>query len=132
MASFKVTSGEPALNWAYNIKEIRLADVLLMAAECFNRSGNDTKAQTYLNRVRARVVLPAKTSTGATLLQDIYDERRLELATEGFRFWDLLRTNKAATILGGQGFKTGKHELLPIPQSEIDIMQGGFKQNAGY
>ena len=132
LASFKVTSGEPALNWAYNIKEIRLADVLLMAAECFNRSGNDTKAQTYLNRVRARVVLPAKTSTGATLLQDIYDERRLELATEGFRFWDLLRTNKAATILGGQGFKTGKHELLPIPQSEIDIMQGGFKQNAGY
>jgi starch-binding outer membrane protein, SusD/RagB family len=132
LAAFKVTSGEPALNWGYNIKEIRLADVLLMAAECFNRSGNDAKAQTYLNRVRTRVALPAKTSAGVPLLEDIYAERRLELATEGMRFWDLLRTNKAATVLAGQGFKTNKHELLPIPQSEIDIMQGGFKQNAGY
>lgn len=132
LAAFKATSGEPALNWGYNTKEIRLADVLLMAAECFNRSGNDAKAQTYLNRVRARVALAAKTSTGAALLQDIYDERRLELATEGMRFWDLLRTGKAATVLAGQGFKAGKHELLPIPQSEIDIMQGAFKQNAGY
>ena len=132
LAAFKATSGEPALNWGYNIKEIRLADVLLLAAECFNRSGNDGKALTYLNRVRTRVVLPSKTSAGATLLQDIYDERRLELATEGHRFWDLLRTGKAATVLAGQGFKAGKHELLPIPQSEIDIMQGNFKQNVGY
>ena len=132
LAAFKATSGEPALNWGYNIKEIRLADVLLMAAECFNRSGNDVKAQTYLNRVRARVALSAKTSTGATLLQDIYDERRLELATEGMRFWDLIRTNKAATVLSNQGFKAGKHEFLPLPQGEVDIMQGAFKQNSGY
>lgn len=132
LASFKATSGEPALNWGYNTIEIRLADVLLMAAECFNRSGNDAKAQTYLNRVRARVLLSPKTTTGATLLQDIYDERRMELATEGFRFWDLIRTGKAATVLAGQGFRAGKHEYLPIPQSEIDIMQGAFKQNAGY
>jgi starch-binding outer membrane protein, SusD/RagB family len=132
LAAFKATSGEPALNWGYNIKEIRLADVLLMAAECFNRSSNDVKALTYLNRVRTRVLLPSKTSAGATLLQDIYDERRLELATEGFRFWDLLRTGKAATVLAGQGFKANKNELLPVPQSEIDIMQGNFKQNLGY
>ena len=132
LAALKATSGEPALNWGYNIKEVRLADVLLMAAECFNRSGNDGKALTYLNRVRTRVALPSKASAGATLLQDIYDERRLELATEGMRFWDLLRTGKAATVLAGQGFKANKHELLPLPQSEIDIMQGGFKQNAGY
>ena len=132
LAAFKATSGEPALNWGYNSIEIRLADVLLMAAECFNRSGNDAKAQTYLNRVRTRVLLPNKTTTGATLLQDLYDERRMELATEGMRFWDLIRTGKAATVLAGQGFKAGKHEYLPIPQSEIDIMQGAFKQNAGY
>ncbi len=132
LADFKATTGEPALNWGYNTKEIRFADVLLMAAECFDRSGNDPKAQTYLNRVRTRVALPAKTSTGATLLEDIYTERRLELATEGLRFWDLIRTNKAATVLGGQGFRTGKHELLPLPQSEIDIMRGNFKQNPGY
>ena len=132
LAKFKATSGEPALNWPYNTIEIRLADVLLMAAECFNRSGNDAKAQTYLNRVRTRVLLSNKTTTGATLLQDIYDERRMELATEGMRFWDLQRTGKAATVLAGQGYKTGKHEYLPIPQSEMDIMQGGFKQNTGY
>ncbi len=132
LAAFKATSGEPALNWGYNTKEIRLADVLLMAAECFNRSGNDGKAQTYLNRVRTRVALSAKTSTGSTLLEDIYTERRLELATEGLRFWDLMRTGKAATVLAAQGYKANKHELLPIPQSEIDIMQGNFKQNQGY
>ena len=132
LAAFKATSGEPALNWGYNIKEIRLADVLLMAAECFNRSGNYAKALTYLNRVRTRVALPARTSAGATLLEDIYTERRLELATEGFRFWDLLRTGKAVTVLGARGFKANKSELLPLPQSEIDIMQGGFKQNQGY
>ncbi len=132
LAAFKATSGEPALNWGYNTKEIRLADVLLMAAECFNRSGNDGKALTYLNRVRTRVLLPARTSAGTTLLDDIYTERRLELATEGFRFWDLLRTGKAVTVLGSKGFKANKNELLPVPQSEIDIMQGGFKQNAGY
>jgi starch-binding outer membrane protein, SusD/RagB family len=132
LAAFKATSGEPALNWGYNTIEIRLADVFLMAAECFNRSGNDAKAQTYLNKVRTRVVLTGKTSTGATLLQDIYDERRMELATEGMRFWDLVRTGKAATVLGAQGFKAGKHEILPLPQPEIDIMQGGFKQNVGY
>jgi starch-binding outer membrane protein, SusD/RagB family len=132
LAAFKATSGEPALNWGYNIKEIRLADVLLMAAECFNRSGNDGKAQTYLNRVRTRVALPAKTTTGPVLLEDIYTERRLELATEGMRFWDLMRTGKVATVLSAQGYKANKHELLPIPQSEIDIMQGGFKQNQGY
>ncbi|MEY4934544.1 MAG: hypothetical protein RIS64_903 [Bacteroidota bacterium] len=132
LASFKAISGEPALNWGYNYKEIRLADVLLMAAECFNRSNNDGKAQTYLNRVRARVNLPAKTSAGTALLDDIYAERRLELATEGMRFWDLIRTNKAVTVLQSQGFKANKHEYLPLPQSEIDIMQGVFKQNQGY
>jgi fibrillarin-like rRNA methylase len=82
--------------------------------------------------VRARVNLPAKTTAGTALLDDIYAERRLELATEGMRFWDLIRTNKAASVLQNQGFKANKHEYLPIPQSEIDIMQGGFKQNQGY
>jgi starch-binding outer membrane protein, SusD/RagB family len=124
--------GEPALNWGYNIKEIRLADVMLMAAEAFARAGDDTKAKTYLNQVRSRVNLAARTSTGAALLDDIATERRLELATEGLRFWDLIRSNKAATVLSSQGFKANKHEVLPIPQQEIDITQGVLKQNQGY
>jgi hypothetical protein len=51
---------------------------------------------------------------------------------EGERFWDLIRTGKAADVLGPYGFVTGKHELLPIHQSEIDISQGYLKQNPNY
>ena len=131
--TLKATSGEPALNWAYNVKEIRLADVYLMAAEALQRGGGDeTKAKTYLNAVRKRVGLADKTSSGAALLDDIYNERRMELATEGHRFWDLVRTGKAPSVLGNQGFKAGKNEIFPIPQAEIDITSGVIKQNAGY
>jgi hypothetical protein len=132
LSAFKATVGESALNWGYNIKEIRLADVMLMAAEAFARSGNETKARQYLNQVRSRVGLQPRSSTGTTLLDDIATERRLELATEGVRYWDLIRTGKAVGVLGGKGFKTNKHEFLPIPQQEIDISQGAMKQNPGY
>ncbi len=132
LQSTKAVVGEPALNWGYNIKEIRFADVLLMAAESFARAGNDAKAKTYLNRVRSRVGLQATNSAGTALLDDIYKERRLEFATEGLRFWDLVRTNRAASALGNQGFLQNKNEFLPIPQQEIDITQGLIKQNNGY
>ena len=128
--AFKAPTGEPALNWGYNIKEIRLADVMLMAAESFARSSDETKARQYLNLVRTRVGLQPRSSSGATLLDDIASERRLELATEGHRFWDLVRLGKAASTLAG--FKAGKNEYLPVPQQEIDISQGAMKQNPGY
>jgi hypothetical protein len=51
---------------------------------------------------------------------------------EGERFWDLVRTGNAATILGPLGFVPGKNELLPIHQSEIDISQGSLTQNPDY
>jgi hypothetical protein len=67
------------------------------------------------------------------LLRDIIlNERRVELALEGHRFWDLVRTGKAAMVLGPLGFMTGKHELLPIPQTEIDLTQGALDQNPGW
>jgi starch-binding outer membrane protein, SusD/RagB family len=132
LQAFKATTGESALNWGYNIKEIRYADVLLMAAEAFALSGNDAKSRQYLNQVRSRVSLQPRSSAGTTLLDDIASERRLELATEGNRFWDLVRTNKAVTVLGAKGFKANKHEWLPIPQQEIDITEGLLKQNPGY
>jgi hypothetical protein len=128
----KALDGEPALNWGYNVREIRLADVMLMAAEAFARSGNDLNARTYLNQVRARVSLGPATIGGPALLDFIYNERRKELATEGHRFFDLVRTGQAATVLGPQGFTAGKSEVLPIPQTEIDITEGALIQNSGY
>ena len=127
------TSGQVELNYLNNYRSIRFADVLLMAAEANNRATtpNEAKAQTYLNRVRQRAFgdnLHNITATGATLKQAIWDERRLELAMEGDRFFDLVRTGQAATKI--TGFKANKNELFPIPQQEIDI--SGLTQNPGY
>jgi hypothetical protein len=109
---------------------IRFADVLLMAAEAFQRTGDNARARTELNKVRARVNMPAITSSGPQLLEDILNERRLELSGEGYRFFDLVRTGKAAQEI--QGFVVGKHELFPIPQVEIDLAGGKWRQNPGY
>lgn len=127
------TSGQIELNYKNNFRVIRYADVLLMAAEAFNRSAtpNDTKAQQYLNLVRARAFGNTNnniSATGTTLRTAIWDERRLELAMEGERFFDLVRTGQAASKI--TGFQTGKHEVFPIPQLEIDISV--LTQNSGY
>jgi hypothetical protein len=127
------TSGQIELNYKNNIRAIRYADVLLMAAEAFNRSAtpNDTKAQQYLNLVRVRAFGNTNnniSATGTTLRTAIWDERRLELAMEGERFFDLVRTGQAASKI--TGFQTGKHEVFPIPQLEIDISV--LTQNSGY
>ncbi|MBC5775173.1 RagB/SusD family nutrient uptake outer membrane protein [Pontibacter sp. KCTC 32443] len=108
--------GEPALNFAVNYIEIRLADTYLMEAEALVQGGGDiTRAADLLNAVRGRVGLPEVAPT----LDNIYKERRLELATEGHRFFDLVRTGRAASILAPMGFVGGKHEILPIPQEEL-------------
>lgn len=113
-----------------NYRVIRYADVLLMAAEAYNQSGNDGSALTYVNQVRARVGMAALNSGGNQLLLDIWNERRLELSGEGHRFFDLVRTGQAADAI--EGFVTGKHELFPIPQVEIDLAGGNWSQNPGY
>jgi hypothetical protein len=126
-------------NWGLHRRLIRYADVLLMAAEALNENGKPTQALTYLNMVRARArqgntgILPDITTTDQALLRDIiFNERRHELGLEGWRFWDLVRTGRAPSILGPLGFVTGKNEILPIPQSEIDISQGSLVQNPNY
>jgi hypothetical protein len=113
-----------------NYKAIRFADVLLMAAEAHNRNGNDGIALNYVNQVRARVGMPALSSSGTQLTEDIWHERRLELSGEGLRFFDLVRTNQASQFIAG--FQTGKHELFPLPQVEIDLAGGNWAQNPGY
>lgn len=127
------SQAQQELNYETNFRYIRYADVLLMAAEANNRAtaSNDTKAQNYLNQVRARAYgnsSNASSSTGSTLTQEIWDERRLELAGEGHRFYDLVRTGQAAAKISG--FVAGKHEVFPIPQTEIDV--SNLTQNPGY
>jgi hypothetical protein len=126
-------------NWGLHRRFIRYADVLLMVAEALNENGKPTEALTYLNMVRARArqgnpnILPDITITDQSQLRDIiFNERRHELGLEGFRFWDLVRTGRAPAILGPLGFVTGKNEVLPIPQSEIDLSQGTLVQNPNY
>ncbi len=118
--------GDPVLEWPYNYIEIRLADTYLMEAECLVRGGNAGAAQEWLDKVRARVGLPSVPAT----LENIYYERRVELATEGHRWFDLVRTGKAAEVLAFKGFVAGKHEILPIPLSELGNTQ--LVQNPGY
>jgi hypothetical protein len=125
--------------WAHHRRLIRYADVLLMAAEALNENGKPSDALTYLNQVRSRArggnisILPDVIITEKSQLRNtILNERRHELAMEGERFWDLVRTGNAPAVLGPLGFVAGKHELLPIHQSEIDISQGTLKQNPNY
>lgn len=115
-----------------NHRVIRYPDVLLMAAEAHNRkaAANDATALDYLNQVRTRVGMPELSLSGSDLTNAIWDERRFELSGEGFRFFDLVRTGQAAAAV--TGFETGKHELFPIPQVEIDLAGGNWPQNPGY
>jgi hypothetical protein len=125
--------------WGHNRRLIRYADVLLMAAEALNENDKPGDALPFLNEVRERArggngsILPDVTVTEKNALRNaILEERRHELALEGHRFWDLVRTGRAAIVLGPLGFQTGKHELLPIPQNEIDISQGSLQQNPNW
>ncbi|MFI5186012.1 MAG: RagB/SusD family nutrient uptake outer membrane protein [Chitinophagales bacterium] len=119
--------GDGALNYPNDYVEIRLADTYLLEAEALVRGGGDAaKAQSYLDKVRQRVDLPSVPAT----LDNIYNERKLELATEGHRWFDLVRTGKAPSVLAFKGFKTGINEVLPIPLAEINNTQ--LKQNNGY
>ncbi|MFO7923168.1 MAG: RagB/SusD family nutrient uptake outer membrane protein [Bacteroidales bacterium] len=111
----------------HNIRYIRYAEVLLMNAEAAIYAGGD--AATPLNMVRQRAGLDP---IGAPDLQDVWDERRAELALEKHRFFDLVRTGRAAQVLGPLGFQTGRNEVFPIPQSQIDLSDGVLVQNPGY
>lgn len=127
--------GDRNLTNPNNYRAIRFADVLLMAAEAFNKksSPDDSKAQTYLNRVRRRAfgdLLHDINTTGTNLYQKILDERRVELVGEGHRFFDLVRTGKAAQAI--ERFVAGKHELFPIPSIEIQLAGNRWEQNPNY
>lgn len=117
-----------------NYRAIRYADVLLMAAEAYNRGGiDDTKARGYLNQVRRRAFGDNNhdiSVSGAALTDFIWAERRAELFGEGHRFFDLVRTGKAVGKI--PGFKANKNELFPLPIEEIQFANGNWTQNPGY
>ena len=123
-----------------NIRVIRYADVLLMNAEAANETGNSAQALSSLNAVRARArggnpitVLPPVTTTDqAALRAAIYHERRVELAMEFDRLFDVIRQGRGPAVFGPKGFVAGKSELMPIPQNEIDLSAGLLTQNEGY
>jgi len=127
-------------NWNYNgygfdhnIRIIRYSDILLMFAEALVRgssveltSGMD--ASGAINQIRFRAGLE---NIGGLSLQEIWDERRAELALEEDRFFDLVRTGQAATALQSKGFISGKNELYPIPSAQMQL-NTNLIQNNGY
>ena len=128
--------GENKNHWE-NVKIMRYADVLLIAAEAANEDGNSGLAATYLEEIRKRArgantsVLPIVSGGQSTIRTAIKQERRIEFALEGERFYDLVRWGDAAAVLGGRGYQT-KHQYYPIPQTAIDQSGGVLIQNPNY
>jgi len=129
-----------------NVRVIRYSDVLLMNAEANNELGNTTDALASLEKVRKRArdfaiahgapanTLPPVTTTDQTALRAaIYHERRVELAMDfNSRYFDVIRQGRGTAVFGPMGWKAGKNEVWPIPQSEIDNSFGVLTQNPGY
>jgi tetratricopeptide (TPR) repeat protein len=126
-----------------NIRLIRYADVLLMQAEALNEQDQPAAALPLINQVRARVNLTPLTGTfdKATMRDQLRHERITELAGEGMRWSDLVRYELFKTPAGlnelkardadFNNFVSPKNELLPIPQTEIDIDKN-LQQNPGF
>ena len=133
--------GQFELNRTCNYRVVRYSDVLLMAAEL-----GSANAQLYLDKVRTRVGLGSIPAN----IDNILQERRLELSLEGIRYYDVLRQGQTIaeqefTQSGIRGpkyegdqqlfdvtFNTATKGFLPIPQAEIDLSAGTLVQNAGY
>ncbi|MBS2210868.1 RagB/SusD family nutrient uptake outer membrane protein [Carboxylicivirga mesophila] len=108
-ASERLNMSNSSNNW----RAIRFADVLLWHAEANAHTGGDWEYG--VNRVRARVGLDPTSSADA--LEAVYHERRVELAMEGHRYWDLVRTGRGNLM---NGYSDNKR-LMPIPQAEIGL-----------
>lgn len=127
-----------------NIPVIRYADVLLMYAECLNEAGYvaNGDAFTYLNEVRDRAGLDdltaAEVPDQAAFRLAMEHERRVEFAFENLRWYDLVRTDRAITVINGKSAQinlvnpvTPQNLVFPIPQSQIDINKEKITQNEG-
>jgi len=115
--------------------EMRLSDVVLMYAEALNENGSsaaDVLSLTDDIRTRAGLAVldPATISTQAMVRQALADERRLELAFEGHRWFDLVRTGTVDAEMGET--INSIYHVFPIPSSEVLASGGAITQNPGY
>lgn len=118
-----------------NIKYLRYAEVLLMKAEALNELNQTPAAILLLNQIRTRAGLGNTTAVSqGDVKTAIWKERRVEMAFEHDRFFDLVRTGQAvaAFAIDGKTFVAGKHELFPLPQAFITQAGGLSTQNPGY
>jgi len=129
----------------HSVIKMRLADILLLKAEALVEQGNLDDAATLVNTVRTRAKLPnllPATVASKPLMQDaVLDERRLELAFEGQRWFDLVRTGKVFSVMNTLNSRdigrlpmnevTEDKTLMPIPQPQID-KNPSMTQNPGY
>lgn len=120
------------LNWNNNLRIYRFSETLLNAAELIARGAGNGDAKDYLNRVHQRAGL---TDEVQPTIDNIIEERHLEFVGEGKRYWDLVRTGMASSVLvpDSYGYRTNtwseSKKYLPIPQNEIDAAQGSLQQN---
>ncbi len=124
------THHDSPVNW----KVIRYADVLLLYAEALNENGKTAQALGYLNEIRRRANLAAYVDLDqATARERIWHERRVELAMEGQRWFDLLRTGRASAVMAKFGMKEYM-TVFPIPLGEIRVInnENVLYQNPGY
>ncbi|MFQ6603081.1 RagB/SusD family nutrient uptake outer membrane protein [Flavobacterium sp. C3NV] len=117
-----------------NLRYLRYAEVLLMKAEALNELGQTNDAIPLLNEVRLRANLGSTPAVSQTDVRTaIWKERRVELAFEHDRWFDIVRTGQAPAAMAADGktFIVGKHELWPIPTSFIREAGGLSQQNPG-
>lgn len=120
-------TGGPDHDWI----ELRLADAILLYAEALNENGNSSAALMELNKIRTRAGLAdSAASSQGDVRQAIQDERRLELAFEGQRWFDLVRTGTVDAEMGQS--VDSRFYLFPIPISEVLASFGEITQNDGY
>ncbi len=132
-------------DWPVNFPVLRMEDMMLLYAEILAAEGNITSAMEYVNKIRTRAGCDAETATSsAEALSYIKRERRVELAGEGVRWFDIVRYGDwQSTIISmfnnyrnptgtdTSNIKTGRY-LYPIPQSQQEAVPGLYIQNEGY
>ncbi len=142
---FADASGHSWQKSPFNIKLLRYGDVILMAAEAAIMLSDNTKASDYINRIRTRArvcgggAVPADL-TGTITLEQLISERRIELAFEGRRYFDMVRWNIAVDEMDNTATPEGvpisysspKNDFMPLPQREITVSQGGLTQHEGW